>query len=151
MLDRKVKIITDLLFFFHDLDQLIVDLLRITVENTDPADSFDLAEFLKQDVECFFAVEVCTVNGGLLCNKDQFLDSLGSHVFCLRKKSFLRDAAELTTKRRDDAVGAVLVTALCDLEVTKMSACCQYTSAGVLWKFIDIAEFLEHMSCLRFI
>ena len=32
MLDRKVKIIADLLFFFHDLDQLIVDLLRITVE-----------------------------------------------------------------------------------------------------------------------
>ena len=151
MLDRKVKIIADLLFFFHDLDQLIVDLLRITVENTDPADSFDLTELLKQDVECFFAVEICTVNGGLLSYKDQLLDSLRCHVFCLCKKSFFRNTSESATKGRDDAVGAVLVTALCDLEITKVAARCQHTSAGVLRKFIDITELLENISCLCFV
>lgn len=45
MLDRNVQIMTDLLLITDSLDQLIIDLLRIT-ENADPADTLDLAEFL---------------------------------------------------------------------------------------------------------
>ena len=38
---------TDLLLIADGIDLLItLDFLRITVENTDPADTFDLTEFL---------------------------------------------------------------------------------------------------------
>ena len=42
MLDWKIQIVTDLRLFLHGLDQFIVDLLRVAVLHTDPADAFDL-------------------------------------------------------------------------------------------------------------
>ena len=46
VLDRNIQIMTDLFLITNGFDQFIVNLLRIAVKNTDPADTSDLTELL---------------------------------------------------------------------------------------------------------
>ena len=46
VLDRNIQIMTDLFLITNGFDQFIVNLLRIAVKNTDPADTSDLTEIL---------------------------------------------------------------------------------------------------------
>ena len=151
MLDRNVQIMADLFLIADRLDQLIVDLLRITVENTDPADSFDLTEFLKENVKRFFAIEIFAIYGCFLCYQDQLFHTLLCHILCLRDQTLHRNAAEFSAKLRDDTVGAVLITAFCDLQVSEMSSCCKNTFASCVRKIIDITEFFEMIACHSFL
>ena len=151
MLNRKIQIMTDLRFFFHNLDQLVVNLFRIAVKHTDPADSPDLTELLKKKMQSFFAVKIRTVYGGFLCDQDQFLNTLRCHILGLFQKAFFRYAAKFTTERWNDTVSTVLITAFGNLEVSEMSSGGDNSAATVFRKFIDIAEFLKNISCLYFI
>ncbi len=73
MLDREIQIMADLRLFLHDSYKVIRNLLRIAVQNADPADPADLTELLQKDVKGFFPVQVFSVQGGFLGHQDQFL------------------------------------------------------------------------------
>ena len=151
MLNRKIQIMTDLRLFFHNLNQLVVNFLRIAVKHPNPSDSLDLTEFLKKQVQSFSAVKVCAIYGGFLCYQNQLPDTLRCHIFGLFQKAFFRYAAEFATKGRDNAVSTVLITAFGNLEVAEMSSRGDYSAAAVFREFIDIAEFLEDITCLHFV
>ena len=79
MLDWKIKIMTDLRFFFDDLNEFFINLFRITVEDTDPGKTFNTAEPFEEFREHFLSVvKICAVNGCLLGNDIQLLNTLGS-------------------------------------------------------------------------
>ena len=151
MLNRKIQIMTDLRFCFHNLDQLVVNFLRIAVKHTDPADSPDLTELLKKKMQSFFAIKIRAVYSGFLCNQDQFPNTLRCHILGLFQKAFFRYAAKFTTKGWNDAVSTVLITAFGNLEISEMPSGGDNSAAAVFRKFIDIAEFLKNISCLYFI
>ena len=151
MLDRKVKIVAYLLFLFHDLDQFIINFFRITVKNTDPTDSFNLAKFLKKDMQSFFAVKISTIDGCFLCNENQFPDSLGSHILGLLQKTLFRNTAEFTSQRRNDTVGTMLITAFSNLKISEMSTSCNDSATGIFRESINIFEFLKNMTGFCFI
>ena len=151
VLNRKIQIMTDLRFFFHNLDQLVVNFLRIAVKHTDPADSFDLTELLKKKMQSFFAVKVCAVYSGFLCNQDQFFDTLRCHILGLLQQAFLRYTAKFSAKGWDNAVSTVLITAFGNLKISEMSSGSDDSAAAVFREFIDIAEFLEDITCLHFV
>src|SRR5699024_1580080 len=112
MLDGKVQIMTDFLFFFHHLNQFVIYFFRITVQNADPAYSFYAAEFLQKKVKRFLPVQIRAVYRRFLGDDDQLLHSLGSQIFRLSEKLFFRNAPEVPAQRRNNAVSTVFVAAL---------------------------------------
>ena len=94
----------------------------------------------------FFAVEILAVNGGLLCYQDQLLHALLCHILCLGNKALHGNASEPAAEFRDDTVGAVLVTAFCDLQITEMSASSKDTFASCVRKIVNITELFEMIS-----
>ena len=94
----------------------------------------------------FFSVNIGSVYGCLLCDKNQFFYAFFCHLFRLFYQTFHRNTSEFTTKFRNDAVSTVFVTALCNLKISEMSACCQHSFSKLLRKIIDIFKFLEMLS-----
>ena len=70
----------------------------------------------------FLPVQVTAVYSGLLRYYDQFLHALLCHVFCLLYELFHGNTAVSASELRDNTVGAVLVTSLCDLQVFIIAA-----------------------------
>ena len=115
VLDRKVQVMTDFFLFFHNLDELRINLLGIAVENPDPADAFDLTELLEKLMKALLAVEILSVKSGLLCYQNQLLHTLLRQRLRLLKEALHRNTPVISADLRDDAVSTVLVAALCDL------------------------------------
>ena len=105
---------TDFFLFFHNLDELRINLLGIAVENPDPADAFDLTELLKKLMKALLAVEILSVKSGLLCYQNQLLHTLLRQRLRLLKEALHRNTPVISADLRDDAVSTVLVAALCD-------------------------------------
>ena len=122
MLDRKIQVVTDLLFFFHRLDQLFVNLFRIAVENPDPAQTADPAELLQKQVQRLFPVQIHAIYRRLLCYENQLLHALCCELLCLLNQPLHRNGTVASAQLRDDTVGAAFIAAFCDLQIGIMSA-----------------------------
>ena len=68
MLDRNVQIMTYFFLRLNSLDQLICDLLRIAVLDTDPVNTWDLGQFMKKLWKTLFTIQVFSVKSCLLGN-----------------------------------------------------------------------------------
>ena len=91
----------------------------------------------------FFSVNICTVYCSLLCYQYQFFHTFLSHFSGLGKQALHRNASEFTSKLWNNAISAVLVTAFCYLQVSKMAACSQDTPAQAFRQIINTLEFLK--------
>ena len=147
MLNRKIQIVTDFIFFFNRLDQFIVNLLRITIKNSDPLDSGYFTKLTEQFVQGFLSIYILSVYGRFLCNKNQFFYSLISQVFRFCQQLLHRNTAVITTKFWDDTVSTMLVTAFGNFHVCIMPACCYKSLFFYIWKCIHI--FQNNMSISR--
>ena len=79
MLYRHINITNYLRLSSHGFNKVIINLFRITVEDTDPGKTFNTAEPFEEFREHFLSVvKICAVNGCLLGNDIQLLNTLGS-------------------------------------------------------------------------
>ena len=137
---------TDFLFFLHNLDQFIINFFRITVKNTDPANSLNLTKLFHKKMKRLFSVKIRAVHGSFLSYQNQFFYPLFCHMLCLSDQPLLRNTAESSPERRNNAVSTVFVAAFGNLQITIMAACSQNSSSGIFRKFIDIPELLKMSS-----
>ena len=83
MLDRNVQVMTYFFLRLNSLDQLICDLLRIAVLDTDPVNTWDLGQFMKKLWQTLFTIQVFSVKSCLLGNSDQLSYPIVSQFSCL--------------------------------------------------------------------
>ena len=137
---------TDFLFFLHNLNQFIINFFRIAVKNTDPANSLNLTKLFHKKMKRLFSVKIRAVHGSFLSNENQFFYPLFRHMLCLSDQPLLRNTAESSPERRNNAVSTVFVAAFGNLQITIMAACSQNSSSGIFRKFIDISKLLKMSS-----
>ena len=123
MLDRQIQIIADLLFFLHHLDQIVVDFFRIAVKDPDPADPVNPAKLLQKTVQGLLSIKIFSIQCGFLGHQDQLFYSLVGQILCFLKKPLHGNAPEISPELWYDAVGAVFVTALRNLQIGIMPSC----------------------------
>ena len=66
----------ELFLRFHAADQVLIDLLRITVEHPDPENAADLSQVTDQFVQAPASIQIGPVKSCLLRNQDQLLHAL---------------------------------------------------------------------------
>ena len=123
MLDRDVEVVYDLRVIADRPDQLLRDLLRIAVQDTDPLETLDLRKPVQQLRKALLSIEIDTVEGRLLGHQDQLLRALGGESLRLLQEVLHRYRAVVSAQLRDDAVGTALVAALGDLEIRGVVLC----------------------------
>ncbi len=114
---------TDLLLLLHHLDQPVIYLLRITIEDPNPAKPADSAQFLKKPVQRLLAIEILPIQCRLLGYQNQFLHALIRKFTRFLQKPLHRHAPVIPPKLRDDTVSTVLITPLRDLKISVVPAC----------------------------
>ena len=145
MLNGDVQIVTDLGFCPNHLDQFIRDLLRITVENADPENPGNLSKPAKQQVQRFLSIEIQTVEGSLLGDKDQLLHTGFRQTLCLFRQFLHGNTSIGSAHLWNDTIGTVFVAALCDLQISVMSAGSEHSvlhSCGSTAQFPEEIRFL---------
>ena len=126
-LDRNIQVMTDLRLPLHHIDQLLCDLLRITVHDPDPDKPFYFTKPVKKLRQFFFSVQIHSIQSRFLCNKNQFFDPFTGKLSCLIQKQFHWNTPVFAPDLWDNTIGAVLVAALCNLQIGKISSCCKYS------------------------
>ena len=69
------------------------------------------------------SVQIDTINGCLLRNENELFDTLFCHRLRFCYQFLHRNGAVRSAQLRNDAVGTVLVTALCNFQIFVMAAC----------------------------
>ena len=140
MLNRKIQIVTNLGLFFDYLNQIVINFLRITVENPDPSDSTNLTEITKQLIKTLLSIKILSVQCRLLCHQDQFFHSLFRKVFCLFDQALHRNTPVIATDFWYNTVSTMLIASFCNLQICKMSSGGNQTFRLRERKCIDICQ-----------
>ena len=117
MLDGNVQIMTDLRISRDGLHQCLINLLRVAVEDADPLQSLQGRQFIQKLRQRLVSVEVCPVQCGFLGHQDQLPGTILHQRRRLCQKTLHGHGTIMSPQLRNDAVGAVLVTALCNLQI----------------------------------
>ena len=135
VLERNVEVRKDLAFS-HQGNDFIDRRIRVHVVRAYPNAEF--AEFLKQDLnvglngsaadEIQLVFHILTVGCRILCNHKQFFDAALDEIRSLTDYRANRTRNQRAPQRRNNTERAVMVTALCDLEVGVMLWRQQYTA-----------------------
>ena len=106
---------------------------------------FDFTQLAQQLRQLALAVEVDAVAARVLRDDDQLLHAVLSQHSRLIEAVVHRAAAVAAPQRRDDAVGAVVVAALGDLQVGVVVRCGQ-DAAGFAHRRVDVSEFADGLA-----
>ena len=117
---------TDLRLPLHHIDQILCDLLRITVHDPDPDKPLYFTKPVKKLRQFFLTVQIHSIQGRFLCNKDQLFNPLIGKLSCLIQKQLHRNTPVFTSDLWNNTVSTMLVAALCDLQIRKISSRCKY-------------------------
>ena len=158
VLNRQIQIVYKLLLVLHALDQFLIDFLRVTIQHSDPTDSPDLRKLMDQLMQTLPTIQIRTVERRLFRNQDQLSDAHVRQILCLGEKTFHRDRTIPSAHHWNCAVGTVLVTSLCNLQICIMTAGCQKPFSIRKRETVDIIQdviplslqnFLDHITDLR--
>ena len=110
-------------------DQIIIDLLRITIQDPDPRQVFDLRQSSQQLRQFLFSVEIHTIYRGFLSHQDQLPDA-GLCQFPGRLQKTVHGNASIPPPElRDGAIGAFLITAFGYLQIFGIGTVCDLPGA----------------------
>ena len=123
VLNRHVQIMQHLGLCCNRVDQLVRDLLRIAVQQPDPADPVDGSEAAQQRRKPLLPIKIRSVKRCLLCNQDQFLHPALCQFLRLRQHLLHRNGAVRSADARNHAVCAPFVAALGNPQVPIMASC----------------------------
>ena len=112
-----------LLFLLHDLNQFFRNLLRIAVQNADPADTADFAEPAQKLRKFFLSIEILPIKRRLLCYQDDLLHSVIRKLLCLPEQMLHRNTPEIPPKLWNNAVSTMLIASFRNLEIRIMPSC----------------------------
>ena len=122
VLDRQVEITADLFLRADRLDELRINLLRVTVENADPVQLLDLTELFEKFMQRFMSVEVKSIECRLLRDQNEFGHTVAGKTLRFCDQLFPGNTSVMSADLRDNAVSAVLVTPFRDLQKSVVTA-----------------------------
>ena len=148
MLDGDIQILDDLRLGCDGLDQLLVDLVRVDVVQSDPVESLDGTELPKKLGQQPLAVaQVGAVAAGVLGDHDHLLHALMGQDAGLIEHIVQVSGAELAPQGGDHAVGALVVAALGNFQVGIVLGGGQHTAALHLGG-VDVTE-VHHLAVIQ--
>ena len=140
MLNGNIQILHDLGFCSHDLDEFIIDLIRIDIVYPNPMKSIDLAQLTQQfRQQTLMSGKIRTIAAGILGYNDQLFHTASCQESCLIEHIIHLTAAELTPQCGNNAVGAAIVTALRNFDKRIVFRSGEHT-AGFLLRCINGTE-----------
>ena len=149
VLQGQIDVFDDLVLACHHVDQLVRHAVGIAVENADPAEAVDFAQLLEQLRELRRAVQILSVAGGVLSDDVELFHALRGKLTRFLEYILHRAAAEPAADQRNRAVGAAIVAALRDLEISGVGGSGLHSAAAER-KLQFVGEKLHLVACKRF-
>ena len=118
MLDRNVHIFKKAVVVAKLGYKLVCDLIGIAIKKSYPRNGSVFCDLAHKIGEGVSAVKVKAVSCGILSDKVYFLDAHSLKILCLGNDILDGSRAESAADKRNCAVGATVVTALRDLQVS---------------------------------
>ena len=106
---------------------------------------------MQKSGQLLFTVQIHTVQRGLLCYQDQLPYALVRQLFGFLNETLHGNAAVIAPDLRNNTVGAVFVTAFCNFQILKMSACSDNTVGLCHRGGIDIFIMILFLACKDFL
>ena len=106
-------------------NQFVRDLVRITIKQTEPGNRRFLCQSAQKCGQHQLPVQISTVKRCVLCNQVQLANAFLFQHFCFFNNTFHRPGTIPATDGRNDAVGATVVTAFGNPQISGMRSCCQ--------------------------
>ncbi len=117
VLEGDVEVLGDGVMAGHSLEQARGDLVRVGVEEAQPAQAGQDGKGVEKLGEAVGEAEIFAVAGGVLADEGDLADALGDEVLGFGEDGPHAARAELAAQLRDDAEGAGMVAALGNLDV----------------------------------
>ena len=120
MLNWDIHILNESRVVCELLDELVGDLVGVAIKQTDPGNRRCLCDSADKLGKRVLAVEVESVARGILGDEVKLLDAHSLKVLRLLHDILDGARAKSAADHRNRAIGALVVTALCNLEVCGM-------------------------------
>ncbi len=117
MLNRQIEVVANLLLCCNQVEQLIGDAVRVSIEQTQPGQILDFYQFTQELRQLWPALFFCTESGYILGNQVDFLDAARGQAldFCNDGVDGARSQCPANTG--NDTIGTVVSATLGDFNV----------------------------------
>ena len=154
MLERNVQVTAVLRVLLHHLQNLVREVQRIGVMQSNPLNTIYLREFVHQIGKFPFTAAVNAVVGEVLSDEHQLLHALVGQALRLFYDKRNRFGNLSVADERDGTVGALVVAALGNLEVGVVSWSGEHSVGRVkqleIWGFQQLRKFCESEEAIHF-
>src|SRR5579863_5827328 len=116
MLERHVEIFRKARMSRNRVEQARRDAVRITIEEANPVQVFDLRETFKKRRKAVAQAEVFAVERRVLADERNFAHAIGCQILRLAHDRFETAAEKLSAKSRDHAERAGMVASFIDFD-----------------------------------
>jgi hypothetical protein len=119
MLDGKINVRTDFVFFGHEFKKSLGEIvcLWVGIKHPNPAGAFQFDQTPQELLKICTVSAVFSIGGGILSDEDKFLDSPVRKPFCLFQYRPRTSTSIRSSDLRNGAEGAGFRATLCDLKI----------------------------------
>ena len=121
MLQWHINVGTDVVMGGDGFKQASCDLVGIGVQESNPSQSFDAGEFLKQQGQAVFQSQVLAIASRVLADQRDFANARLRQPLGLGNHGFEAPRTKLSAQLRNDAKRAGMITALGNLDVSRVA------------------------------
>ena len=119
VLEGDVHIVEHLFLSRHHGQQRVGDVLRVTIEQTNPLEIVNFTQFGEQLRQAALAVQIAAVDGGILRHQHDLLNPRGHQGASLGHNILHGATAQVAADVGDGAVGAPVVATVRDTQIGK--------------------------------
>ena len=147
MLDRDIQIVADLLLAVNRLNQLIGNLLRVTVLNPYPINSRNPRQTLQKLGHGFLSIQIHAIESSFLGYQNQLLHPLSGQFLRFPDQVLHGNAAVWPAQVGDNTVSTALIAAFRDFQIGVMTAGSKNSGLSRAGKFLQAVK-AGHMGLL---